>query len=749
MAPLSRRLLAALLLGLGAGLAAPVPALALNGGSPAPDGSWGFVAKVDVGGARACTGALVAPRWVVTVGACFASGGQPVAAGAPAQPTSVTLGRTDLTGSAGRVVPVVELVPHPDRDIVLARLAVRVTDIAPVTVTATAPTAGDPLDTAGYGRTATDWVPDRLHAAPVTVAAVSADAFTWTGRDDDQASACKGDAGGPVVRTAGGQPELAALDAASGQGGCLAETDPRHGATALRLDDLRTWITAHTPDVTGTFAAVFSSSTGIGRFDLGNAADQVVPFDYLHTGRPDHLIMYRPGAGVIIIARHNPDGGWSSALESATGISVDDLSSPADRILPFDYDHTGKQDHLLLYRPGSRAVVILRHGDGNTFTPVFRSSTGISVYDLASTADRIVPFDYDHTGKLDHLLLYRPGSRAVVILGHGDGNTFTPVLRSLTGIGGYDLASAADRVVPFDYDHTGRADHLLLYRPGSRTASVLEHGADGFTQVYASTTAGIGGYDLADARDQVTAFDYELSGRPDHLVLYRPGARAVTILRHGTGNSFTAAFQSTTGIGGYDLAVDRDQIVAVDFDHTGLADHLLLYRPGNRNAWIVGRQPQTAPAAPPAGPPPGTDASVAIVEDFSYPGAAAILASLNVRLISGDGHILLADCATPPVEGVGVIKVWTTEQVGANGFGLVCFKVSGPTGHLVLNVPGVYEIRGDGQQAGTGHALTAVVQTPTGPPTAVVVNPSGSTQVGIGTDPNADPTTLLELRVPS
>jgi hypothetical protein len=137
------------------------------------------------------------------------------------------------------------------------------------------------------------------------------------------------------------------------------------------------------------------------------------------------------------------------------------------------------------------------------------------------------------------------------------------------------------------------------------------------------------------------------------------------------------------------------------------------------------------------------------VEDFGYPGAADILASLHVRLISGDGHIVLADCATPPVNNIGVIKVWTTEQIGPGAAGLICFEVKGPTGRLDLEVPGVYEIRGDGQQPGYGHQLTAVVDTQTGAPTTVEVNPSGSTQVGIGVNPNNEPTTLLQLRVPS
>ena len=143
------------------------------------------------------------------------------------------------------------------------------------------------------------------------------------------------------------------------------------------------------------------------------------------------------------------------------------------------------------------------------------------------------------------------------------------------------------------------------------------------------------------------------------------------------------------------------------------------------------------------------DTQASIVEDYAYPGADQILHDINVRLVSGDGHIVLADCATQPVDNVGVIKVYTTEQLGPGGLGLVCFKVLGSTGRLVLEVPGVFEIRGDGQASNTGHALTAVVDTQDAAPVSVVCNPSGSTPVGIGADPDAEPTTLLQLRVPS
>ncbi|WP_144124197.1 endo-1,4-beta-xylanase [Catellatospora sichuanensis] len=149
--------------------------------------------------------------------------------------------------------------------------------------------------------------------------------------------------------------------------------------------------------------------------------------------------------------------------------------------------------------------------------------------------------------------------------------------------------------------------------------------------------------------------------------------------------------------------------------------------------------------------PAGADpvALPSLVDDgvYPYPDAAAILAAQNVRLISGDGHIVLADCATPPQGDIGLLKVYTTDEtIGADGIGRVCFKVNASSGVLNLQVPGVYEIRGDGQRTGTGHEVTAELVSDAGEEITVEVDRDGSTQVGLGADPGASPTMLLQLR---
>ncbi|KAJ7027055.1 hypothetical protein C8F04DRAFT_1399698 [Mycena alexandri] len=77
-----------------------------------------------------------------------------------------------------------------------------------------------------------------------------------------------------------------------------------------------------------------------------------------------------------------------------------------------------------------------------------------SGYDLHSTADKSFGLDFLSTGKLDHIVLYRPGTGAVFIL--------NPARQAVVGVGdpgsgfgGFDLSSPADLALAFDFGHTG------------------------------------------------------------------------------------------------------------------------------------------------------------------------------------------------------------------------------------------------------------------------------------------------------
>jgi hypothetical protein len=147
-----------------------------------------------------------------------------------------------------------------------------------------------------------------------------------------------------------------------------------------------------------------------------------------------------------------------------------------------------------------------------------------------------------------------------------------------------------------------------------------------------------------------------------------------------------------------------------------------------------------------ANEPTAADEQQSLVEDFGYPDAARILAEDNVKLVSGDGHIVYAPCAQQPANGIGLIEVRSSDFSVGKDDGLVCFKVLGTTGSLVLLIPDVFEIRGDGFGSTPGHKGTAEVKAQSGESRTVALNPNGSQQVGIGR-PNGTPETLVKLEV--
>lgn len=135
-----------------------------------------------------------------------------------------------------------------------------------------------------------------------------------------------------------------------------------------------------------------------------------------------------------------------------------------------------------------------------------------------------------------------------------------------------------------------------------------------------------------------------------------------------------------------------------------------------------------------------------LVETFAYPRLSEVvdLQQEGIELVSGDGNILLVDCATPYQGDVGYIEVRTSARpVSAP----LCFKVRGSKGILVLEVPYVYEIRGDGRTADAGHDIEATVDTAAAPPKVIDVDPNGSTGVGIGDPDDTTDATLLQLKV--
>ncbi|MEV7776580.1 trypsin-like serine protease [Kitasatospora sp. NPDC086791] len=303
------------------------------------DPASAFTARITVGDTkRACTGTLVDPYWVLTAASCFTDTPDDlstVTTGAPKDRTTAVIGRTDLSNTAvGAQVDVVELVPRHDRDLVMARLASPVRNVAPLALSSTTPTAGESLRVSGYGRTATEWVPGKLHTTAHTTGAVGPTSVD-TAPAPGQTPLCQGDAGAPLVRDNGGKTELAALTARSWQGGCLGtpSTETRTGATATRVDDLGPWIkdlSYRTAEVkAGLHAQIVGGNTGLWDTALDRKANSwlgtwspidssaLTAVDSVSIGDTVHVFVV--GAGRVYTKDGRVGGGWTPWTEVPGG----------------------------------------------------------------------------------------------------------------------------------------------------------------------------------------------------------------------------------------------------------------------------------------------------------------------------------------------------------------------------------------------------------------------------------------------
>ncbi|MEW1908985.1 trypsin-like serine protease [Kitasatospora sp. NPDC085895] len=224
-----------------------------------PSTEYSFTARLDIGGGkRSCSGAVIDKSWVLTAASCFVdnpAAGIDLAPGAPKDTTVVTI--PSLAYKAGEPIPtytVAELVPRTDRDLVLARLNAPVQGLSKVLdIGAGVPKKGDAVTVAGYGRTRTEWAA-KLHANTFTVGTVGATGIDLAAPSGSNAVICKGDTGGPAVRSVDLTPdaavgqhryryELVAVNSRSWQNGCLGSKETEHsGAYDTRVDDLATWL---------------------------------------------------------------------------------------------------------------------------------------------------------------------------------------------------------------------------------------------------------------------------------------------------------------------------------------------------------------------------------------------------------------------------------------------------------------------------------------------------------------------------
>ncbi|MBE8525890.1 VCBS repeat-containing protein [Amycolatopsis sp. H6(2020)] len=418
-----------------AAVLAAVPAAAVPG--PAGSGA-GFAAKITMDG-RACSGALVEPALVLTAASCFPENPQ---GGTPAKATTVAVG--------GHTAKVTTLVTRSDRDLALARIDTTITDVAtvPLSPAAGVPDPAEELTLTGWGRTATEWLPNEAHAGKFKAATGTATTLALTGVDGKDA--CKGDAGAPVVRQNG---TIFAMAGASWQHGCFGETETRQGTTGVRVDDLSGWIRSQA--ITGTATAIGHGVT-LSWTSLA-ASDDTTYSIYANSNGPaassaEQFVGITKASTFLHSATAHKT--WNYLVRASDGATSPQFTATTGARSASDFTGDGKDDVASFTRENG-ADVFVAAADGTKF----RGTSQLWHDGFGLTSEIPLSGDFNGDGKVD-VATFTRGTAGDVYVALSDGTKLNG-----NGVLWHDYFAAYDEIPAVgDFNGDGKDDIATFVR---------------------------------------------------------------------------------------------------------------------------------------------------------------------------------------------------------------------------------------------------------------------------------------------
>ncbi|MFC4511967.1 hypothetical protein [Streptomyces ehimensis] len=159
-------------------------------------------------------------------------------------------------------------------------------------------------------------------------------------------------------------------------------------------------------------------------------------------------------------------------------------------------------------------------------------------------------------------------------------------------------------------------------------------------------------------------------------------------------------------------------------------------RPYSRMLTIGIAATVTAVVGTPAATADASGDQTSTVEYLDYPQADKIFQARGIKLKRGDGHIILVECGSR----ANLIEVYARgmQKVDPIGEGKYCFRVTGTSGYLSMEVPRVYGALGNDYNVNLNMATGSETK-------PFTLNKGVWTAVGKAADEQSREFTLLEI----